>query len=64
MVKADYTVEACPVVLGQVLDNLTVIQKGLALGEQVVTDGQIRLAPGARVEVRPTAAPAPRENAG
>jgi len=64
VVKPDHTVEARPVVAGQALDNLTVIQKGLAPGEMVVTDGQIRLAPGARVEVRPTAAPAPRENAG
>jgi len=58
VVKADRTVEARPVVPGQVLDNLTVIQKGLAPGEQVVTDGQIRLLPGARVELRP-ATPAP-----
>ena len=51
-------------VSGQALEELTVIQKGVAPGELVVTDGQIRLAPGARVEVRPAAAPAPRENAG
>jgi multidrug efflux system membrane fusion protein len=65
VVKPDQTVEARPVVPGQALDNLTVIQKGVAPGEQVVTDGQIRLAPGARVEVRPAApAAGPRENAG
>jgi membrane fusion protein, multidrug efflux system len=65
VVKPDHTVEARPVVAGQVLDNLTVIQKGLAPGEMVVTDGQIRLAPGVRVEVRPAApAAAAREIAG
>jgi multidrug efflux system membrane fusion protein len=64
VVKPDHTVEARPVVVGQALDNLTVIQQGLAPGELVVTDGQIRLAPGARVEIRPAAAAAPRENAG
>jgi len=65
VIKPDHTVEARPVVPGQALDNLTVIQKGVAPGETVVTDGQIRLAPGTRVEVRPaTPATAPRENAG
>jgi multidrug efflux system membrane fusion protein len=65
VIKADHTVEVRPVVLGQALDSLTVIQQGLAAGEQVVTDGQIRLSPGARVEVRPgPPATAPRENAG
>jgi multidrug efflux system membrane fusion protein len=29
-----------------------VIEKGLQPGEQVVTDGQLRLAPGAKVEVK------------
>jgi multidrug efflux system membrane fusion protein len=64
VVKADHTVEARPVVPGQTLDSQTVIQKGLAPGELVVTEGQIRLRPGSRVEVRPAAALAPRGNAG
>jgi len=33
-----------------------VITSGLAAGERVVTDGQLRLAPGARVEVKPAPA--------
>ena len=33
-----------------------VITSGLAAGERVVIDGQLRLVPGARVEVKPAAA--------
>lgn len=33
-------------------DDMTVIEKGLETGEQVVTDGQIRLMPGAKVEIK------------
>jgi multidrug efflux system membrane fusion protein len=36
-----------------------VIESGLAAGETVVTDGQLRLTPGARVTVKP-AGGAPR----
>jgi multidrug efflux system membrane fusion protein len=50
--KPDSTVESRPVVLGQTLNNETVIQKGINPGENVVTDGQLRLYPGAKVEVR------------
>jgi multidrug efflux system membrane fusion protein len=34
----------------------TIVDTGLAAGERVVTDGQLRLVPGARVEVK---SPAP-----
>jgi multidrug efflux pump subunit AcrA (membrane-fusion protein) len=30
------------------------VNSGLAAGERVVTDGQLRLTPGARIEVRPS----------
>ena len=41
-----------------------VVEKGLAAGEQVVTDGQLRLSPGARYEVRsPAKAAAPAAGA-
>jgi multidrug efflux pump subunit AcrA (membrane-fusion protein) len=36
-----------------------VIAKGLAGGERVVVDGQLRLVPGVRVEIRTPAPPAP-----
>jgi multidrug efflux system membrane fusion protein len=55
VVKPDQTVEARPIVLGRVVDDQTVVERGLVPGEQVVTEGQIRLVPGARVEIRPAA---------
>jgi multidrug efflux system membrane fusion protein len=53
VVKADNTVESRPVkVLRRVAREL-VIESGVKPGERVVTDGQLRLVPGARVDVRP-----------
>jgi multidrug efflux system membrane fusion protein len=54
VVKPDLTVESRPVVLGLILNNETVIQKGLNPGENVVTDGQLHLYPGAKVEIKTT----------
>jgi membrane fusion protein, multidrug efflux system len=45
VVKPDRTVEARPVTVGQRVDQDLVIQQGLAAGEVVVTEGQLRLAP-------------------
>jgi multidrug efflux system membrane fusion protein len=59
VVKSDQTVESRPVVVAREVSGETVIDAGLASGEQVVTDGQLRLAPGAKVEIKtatPTAA--------
>ncbi|MGH6661079.1 MAG: efflux RND transporter periplasmic adaptor subunit [Rhodospirillales bacterium] len=50
VVRADMTVEPRNVVLGPAADNRTVIRSGLAVGETVVTDGQLRLFPGAPVQ--------------
>jgi multidrug efflux system membrane fusion protein len=55
VVKPDQTVEARPIVSGRVVDDQTVVERGLAPGEQIVIEGQIRLVPGARVEIRPAA---------
>jgi membrane fusion protein, multidrug efflux system len=55
VVKQDNTVEPRPVVLGNSNDTEAVIDKGLEAGETVVTDGQLRLFPGARVEVKSSA---------
>jgi multidrug efflux system membrane fusion protein len=52
VVKPDLTVEARPVTPGLIDGRDTVITKGLAAGERVVTDGQLRLVPGARVDVK------------
>jgi multidrug efflux system membrane fusion protein len=49
VVKANKTVEARIVTVGQNLDRRVVIDKGLAAGERVVTDGQLLLAPGSPV---------------
>lgn len=61
VVKADQTVEARPVVPGAADGRDVVITSGLQAGERVVTDGQLRLVPGARVDVKPAtpSGPAP-----
>lgn len=50
VVKADNTVEMRPVTTAMAVGEETVIAKGLGAGETVVTDGQLRLTPGAVVE--------------
>jgi len=60
VVKADKTVEFRPVVTGVRVDQELVIDKGVAAGETVVTEGQLRLAPGARVQLRDGSAPPTR----
>jgi membrane fusion protein, multidrug efflux system len=49
VVKPNKTVEARLVTVGQTLERRVVIDKGLAAGETVVTDGQLLLFPGAPV---------------
>jgi multidrug efflux system membrane fusion protein len=45
VVKPDRTVDARPVTTGQRVEQDLVIQSGLAAGDTVVTEGQLRLAP-------------------
>ncbi len=52
VVNPDLKVESRPVIVGDVLDDSTVIESGLKAGETVVTDGQLRLVPGAPVEIK------------
>jgi multidrug efflux system membrane fusion protein len=58
VVKADPTnatsqiVEMRPVQTGITINNETVVQSGLKVGETVVTDGQLRLAPKMKVTVK------------
>jgi len=52
VVKPDMTVEARPVTVNRTSDGQTVIDKGLSQGEQIVTDGQLRLVPGSKVELK------------
>lgn len=51
VVDAKQTVEMRPVRIADALDGLTVVESGVAPGERVVTDGQLRLVPGAEVKV-------------
>jgi multidrug efflux system membrane fusion protein len=59
VVKADSTVELRLVRAGIATEREIVIHDGLKPGERVVTEGQLRLRPGTRVTVRPTAGAAP-----
>jgi membrane fusion protein, multidrug efflux system len=51
VVNADNIVEARPVTTAAASGDLSVIDKGLDGGERVVTDGQYKLQPDARVSV-------------
>jgi membrane fusion protein, multidrug efflux system len=52
IVKADSTVAMQSLKVGQISDGVAVIEDGIAEGQRVVTAGQYRLQPGARVEAR------------
>ncbi|MBA4372442.1 MAG: efflux RND transporter periplasmic adaptor subunit [Thermodesulfovibrio sp.] len=62
VVKQD-TVELRQVTTGPSFEGETVIEKGVIAGEQVITDGQMRLVPGAKIEIliagKPGAVPTP-----
>src|SRR5580704_18462764 len=71
LVKANDIVEQRTVVPNRTIDNDTVVDKGLHPGDVIVTDGQVNLVPGAKIEVKnsasePMVEPAgrPREEAG
>ncbi len=52
VIKNDMTAELRMVTPGRIYQNGTIIEKGVAAGEKVVTDGQLRLTPGAKVEIK------------
>jgi multidrug efflux system membrane fusion protein len=52
VVKPDQTAEMRPVVVGRSVGGDTVIEKGLQAGETVVTDGQLRVVPGSKIEIK------------
>ncbi len=52
VVKADNTVALRIVTITRTAGDLTSLASGVAEGETVVTDGQLRLTPGAQVEIR------------
>lgn len=53
VVKADKTAEFRPVVIERTYDDDAVVSKGLTAGETVVTDGQLRVVSGGRVQIKP-----------
>jgi multidrug efflux system membrane fusion protein len=53
VVKSDNTAEARKVRVGRTVNGKSVIETGLATGERVVIDGQLRLSNGSRVDIRP-----------
>src|SRR5262249_54562557 len=52
VIKPDSTVEVRNVKTGPTVNDQIVIEEGIKPGEQVVTDGQLRLVPGATVQSR------------
>jgi multidrug efflux system membrane fusion protein len=52
VVRKDMSAESRPVTPGQTVGGETVIEKGIEAGEQVVTDGQLRLVPNAKVSIK------------
>jgi multidrug efflux system membrane fusion protein len=52
VVQPDMKATIRPVVIGESIDNQTVVTSGLKPGETVVTDGQLRLIPGATVTIK------------
>lgn len=51
VVKPDSTAEQRQVSLGQRQGDLVIVEKGVAAGEQVVTNGQLGVTPGGKVQV-------------
>jgi len=58
VVNADGSASTRPIAVGRAVGDDIVVDSGLVAGEQVVTDGQLRLIPGARVELKDTGAAA------
>jgi multidrug efflux system membrane fusion protein len=61
VVKPDLTVEDRMVTVARAMNGETVVSAGLKAGERVVTDGQLRLTPGARIEIKPAKGSAPAQ---
>jgi multidrug efflux system membrane fusion protein len=59
VVNSDMSAELRPIVPGNQVGGETVIEKGLQPGDTVVTDGQLMLYPGAKVEVKKAPVSAP-----
>jgi membrane fusion protein, multidrug efflux system len=60
LIRDDSTAELRLVRVDRTVGNKTVIAEGLAAGDRIVVDGQLRLGNGMRVNVQRTEAPAPK----
>ena len=52
VIKDDGTVDARQITTGESDKGEVIVQKGLAVGELIVTDGQLRLLPGSKVQIK------------
>ena len=52
VIKSDHTADFRPVTVGNTLEGVTIVEKGVQPGETVVTNGQLRLYPGAKVSLK------------
>lgn len=59
VLNPDSTVSPRPVAVERTVDEMSIVTRGIQPGETVVTDGQLRLAPGAKVMVRKEPAGSP-----
>jgi multidrug efflux system membrane fusion protein len=59
VVKPDSTVESRPVVVAFASGPFTIVRQGVQVGERVVTDGQLRLVTGTRVDIKPAGPASP-----
>ncbi len=64
VIQRDMTVEMRPVTVNRNSNGQSIIEAGLKPGERVVTDGQLRLIPGSRIQIKQSVAPASSPAAG
>lgn len=63
VVDGDNKAQMRPVVVGRTVGDDVIVTQGLTAGETVVTDGQLRLTPGARVQIRNVQRVTPQDSA-
>ncbi|MBI4500972.1 MAG: efflux RND transporter periplasmic adaptor subunit [Gemmatimonadetes bacterium] len=52
VVSSDQKASTRPVEVGRTVEDVVIVIKGVSLGETIVTDGQLRLTPNAKVEIK------------
>ncbi len=52
VINSDMSADLRNVTVGRTFQNVTIIDKGVSPGEQIVIDGQLRLTPGSKVEIK------------